>query len=130
MSLQTDNRRRLGPRDGLIGLGKNHRSCHRLGDDFVGLQPPAQRAEEGPDNTRELPWVDVLHKLPLTEPKEESGIQFHRGPMAVGHPASPLAIVAKANLASGIAARDHLCSKTAFVWGRRLKVPLSNISVE
>jgi hypothetical protein len=89
--LQTDNRRRPRAARRADRTWKEHRGCHRLGDDFVGLQLPTQRAGKGPDNACQLPWVNVLHELPLAEPKEESGTQLRRGPMAVGHPESPLA---------------------------------------
>jgi hypothetical protein len=62
----------------------------------------------------------VLHKLPLTEPKEESEPNFTEARWPSGTRRHRLQSLPKANLASGAAARDHLCSKTAFVWGRSL----------
>jgi hypothetical protein len=42
-----------GPRDGLFGLGKEHRRCHRLGDDFVGcLLPPLRGPTTLSQNSR------------------------------------------------------------------------------
>jgi len=51
MSPQNSARQAAGPRDGQTRLGKEHRRCHRLGDDFVGRLLLAHHVPNGAGGT-------------------------------------------------------------------------------
>jgi hypothetical protein len=90
-------RRGVG-RDGLIGLGKElrsstaekaaieeHRSCHRLGDDFVGRFPSAMRW--GGACLSYYLWLKLLRYCRVPEPKEN--IFQLQGPNSRREPSHP-----------------------------------------